>query len=86
MVVPLSVRLELANAVPVHLDIRSDVRFAAPLTATVCAVPPLYENVVIPVPWVNELPTAPAPGEYEAVSAYEALSAGFVLVNIDPVT
>jgi hypothetical protein len=50
MVVPLSVRLELANAVPVHLDIRSDVRFAAPLTATVCAVPPLYENVVIPVP------------------------------------
>ena len=71
MVVPLSVKLELANAVPVHLDIRFDVKSTAPLTATVCADAPLYENVVIPVPCVNELPTAPAPGEYEAVTAYE---------------
>ena len=50
MVVPLSVKLESANAVPVHLDIRFDVRFAAPLTATVCADAPLYENTVTPVP------------------------------------
>jgi hypothetical protein len=49
-VVPLSVRLELANAVPVHLVIASVVKAEAPLTATVCGDPPLYENVVIPAP------------------------------------
>lgn len=71
MVVPLSVRLELAKAFPVHLVMLLVVKADAPLTATVWADAPLYENVVMPVPWVNELPTDPAPGAYDALTAYE---------------
>ena len=39
--VPLSVRLELANAAPVHLVIALLVNDAAPETATLCALLPL---------------------------------------------
>ena len=86
IVVPLSVKLELANAVPVHFIILFVVRAEAPLTATVVAEEPLYVNDVIPVPCVNELPTAPAPGVKDAVKAYDALSTGLVEVKIAPVT
>jgi hypothetical protein len=51
--VPLSVKDEFANAVPVHLVILLELKVEAPLTATVAVVAPSYVNAVIPVPCVK---------------------------------
>ena len=53
IVVPLSVRLESANAAPVHLEILLEFSVEAPDTATVAVVEPSYVKAVIPAPWVK---------------------------------